>query len=245
MTSAKQRQRRPSLSNQDFLDKAFTLFVENGFERTSIDSITSAAGIAKRTVYLRYGDKEALFKAALGRAIEKWIVPVERLRAVEVDSLGETLLAVGRLLVDNLLSADGLRLLQLTNSVAPRMPEIGAYTVQQGIKPTISYLADLLRRRLGDELRHFPNPEGAAMAFMNLVTSGPANLVALGVLLESDFIESYIDSSVRLFLNGMLPPQSTHEPEMLRQENTRLKVILAEAILLLDEAGRQALMAQK
>ena len=56
---------RPTLSDAQLLDIALDLFLENGFERTSIDAITAAAGMAKRTVYARYGDKETLFKAAL------------------------------------------------------------------------------------------------------------------------------------------------------------------------------------
>src|SRR5690606_36361585 len=76
----KRRPGRPSLSNEELLDKALDLFLEQGFERTSIDAITAAAGMAKRTVYARYGDKTNLFKAALKRAISEWIVPVDRLR---------------------------------------------------------------------------------------------------------------------------------------------------------------------
>src|ERR1700756_978146 len=78
---------RPTLSNEELLDKALDIFLEKGFERTSIDAITAAAGMAKRTVYLRYSDKTALFKAALERAIEEWIVPIAVLRAAETDDL--------------------------------------------------------------------------------------------------------------------------------------------------------------
>ena len=83
---------RPTLSNAELLDKALDLFLARGFERTSIDAITTAARMAKRTVYRRYGDKTALFKAALQRAIEEWIVPAERLRAAETDDFEATLL---------------------------------------------------------------------------------------------------------------------------------------------------------
>src|SRR5579864_3977103 len=83
---------RPSLSNEELLATALDIFLEKGFERTTIDAITEAAGVAKRTVYLRYGDKKALFKAALQRAIEEWIIPVVQLRAAETPDLEETLL---------------------------------------------------------------------------------------------------------------------------------------------------------
>src|SRR5579871_40815 len=77
---ARRRARRRSLGHEEFLARALDLFFELGFEGASIEAITAAVGIAKRTVYLRYGDKKSLFKAALQRAIEEWIVPVERLR---------------------------------------------------------------------------------------------------------------------------------------------------------------------
>src|ERR1700741_4382346 len=63
--------------NLELLDKALELFFVNGFEGTSIDAITASVGMAKRTVYARYGDKLTLFKAALRRAIDLWIVPID------------------------------------------------------------------------------------------------------------------------------------------------------------------------
>ena len=139
---------RPSLSNEQLLDHALDLFLEQGFDRTSIEAICLRAGMAKRTVYARYGDKTSLFKAALQRAIEEWIVPVERLRAAEGDDLQASLLAIGHILLANIMSPAGLRLLRLTNSESARSPEIGAYNVQQGTEPTIAYLADLFARAL-------------------------------------------------------------------------------------------------
>src|SRR5258706_9963960 len=93
----RRRPGRPSLSNEEQLDKALDLFLEQGFERTSIEAICQAAGMAKRTVYARYGDKTSLFKAVLQRAIQEWIVPVERLRAAECDDLEKSLLAIGEI----------------------------------------------------------------------------------------------------------------------------------------------------
>ncbi|MEY4721155.1 MAG: hypothetical protein RIQ46_880, partial [Pseudomonadota bacterium] len=124
---AKRRPGRPSLSNEQLLDKALDLFLEQGFEGTSIEAITAAAGMAKRTVYARYGDKTTLFKAALKRAIEEWIVPVDRLRVIENGDFERTLLAIGQALVANMMSPAGQRLLRLTNAVSGRMPEIGAF----------------------------------------------------------------------------------------------------------------------
>ena len=47
------RRGRPTLSNEQLLDKALDLFLDQGFDRTSIEAICAAAGMAKRTVYAR------------------------------------------------------------------------------------------------------------------------------------------------------------------------------------------------
>jgi TetR/AcrR family transcriptional regulator, mexJK operon transcriptional repressor len=223
---------RPTLSNEELLDRALDLFLEKGFERTTIDAITASAGMAKRTVYLRYADKTALFKAALQQAIDAWIVPIERLRAAETDDLEETLLRVGQMLVANLMRPAGLRLLRITNAESGRMPEIGAYTYQHGTGPTIAYLTDLFRRRIaiGTE---FADAEEAAFAFLYLVVSGPPTMTAWGVALDEAAVDRHTRYSVRLFLHGLFPREAVagESPHSLETENRRLKKLLLESML--------------
>jgi TetR/AcrR family transcriptional regulator, mexJK operon transcriptional repressor len=226
--------RRPSLKKEELLDRAFEIFVEFGFERASIDVISASIGIAKRTLYLRYGDKESLFRAATERAIERWLLPLTRLADAECEDFEASLLAIGRLLVGNVLNPAGLRLLRLTNAVSGQMPEIGAHNVHKGINPTIAFLAELFRRRLGPRLRCYAEPEEAAFAFMNLVVSGPANLVAWGVRLDDEFVDRYVQSSVCLFVEGLVPDSAEAILTKITQENQRLKLLLADAMLQID-----------
>lgn len=245
----------------ELLDKALDLFLENGFERTTIDEITASVGMAKRTVYLRYGDKKNLFKASLQRAIEEWIVPVDRLRSAETDNGEETLLGIGRILVANIMSPAGLRLMRITNAESARMPEIGAFTYRQGTAPTVAYLTDLIRRRIHPNGVEVPDPEEAAIAFLYLVVGGPASMSAWGVSLDGKTIDKHTRYCVRLFLHGLLhlegaaggnsesirrlggrkqnahpqlparPSQDAHKLQALEEENRRLKMLLAEAML--------------
>jgi AcrR family transcriptional regulator len=224
---------RPTLSNEELLDRALDIFLEKGFERTSIDAITAAAGMAKRTVYLRYGDKTALFKAALERAIEEWIVPVETLRAAETEDLEESLLRIGQILVANIMSPGGIRLMRITNAESGRMPEIGAYTYQHGTEPTIAYLAGVLQRRLKLEAQA---AHEAAVAYLYLVVSGPPTITAWGMTLDQPTIEEHTRYGVELFLHGLLPrgPEAAAQPreaEVLDEENRRLRKLLVEATL--------------
>jgi TetR/AcrR family transcriptional repressor of mexJK operon len=245
------------LRNAELLDKALDLFLEKGFERTTIDGISAAVGMAKRTVYLRYGDKEGLFKASLQRAIEEWIVPIERLQAAETDSVEDTLLRIGQILVANILSPAGLRLMRITNAESGRMPEIGAFTNKQGTEPTIAYLTELIRRRVQPGGVDVPHPEEAAMAFLYLVVGGPASMTAWGIVLDDAAVDRHTRYCVQLFLHGLFHLQQAispsnpnsvrkkaaqlHQPvpaipeahklKALEDENRQLKILLAESIL--------------
>lgn len=191
--------------NRDLLERALEHFLERGFEGTTIRGIAASLGMAKRTIYVQYGDKLTLFKAALRRAIEDWIVPVSELEAAEDEDVEASLRRIALILVDNILSPAGMRLIQITNTESYRMPEIGVYTFSEGTRPTIHYLADMFGRRLRpgadrDEL------EELAVAFLNLVI-GPARMAAWGFVPDRAEIERLTGQRVALFLHGSLRPQ--------------------------------------
>lgn len=234
-SGGKRRPGRPTLSNEQLLDTALDLFLDNGFERTSIEAITAAAGMAKRTVYARYADKTTLFKAALTRAIEEWIVPVEQLQAAETDDIEDTLLAIGRILVANVLRPGGLRLLRLTNAVSGHMPEIGAFNVQRGTEPTLAYLADLFRRRIGPDGISAQDADLAAEAFIDLVPGGPANASARGVVFNDEDVDRHTRYCVGLFLRGVLP--RTKRTLAVEEENQRLKKTIVDALAELERVS--------
>ncbi|MCJ2188006.1 TetR/AcrR family transcriptional regulator [Novosphingobium beihaiensis] len=239
--SERRRPGRPSLSNEELLDKALDLFLEKGFAGTSIDAICASAGMAKRTVYARYGDKENLFKAALSRAIDEWIVPVESLREQESEDLEASLMRIGEILVQNVLNPAGLRLLRLTNAEAVAMPEIAQENVRRGTEPTLRYLADLFRRRLGGGGGNFARAEDAAQAFLSIVVSGPANNAAWGMRMDMVSIGQHTRYCVRLFLHGLLEDAAApakDEAGQLRLLLREAEERLGEARMRMDEAVR-------
>jgi TetR/AcrR family transcriptional repressor of mexJK operon len=224
---------RPTLTNEELLDTAIELFLGKGYERIGITEVAAAAGMAKRTVYARYEDKNALFKAALKRAIEKWIVPAETLRSAECESLEKTLLEIARLLLANILSQQGLRLLRLTNAVSGSMPEIAAYNTRAGTEPTLAHLADLFQRRLLPQDAPGPEAGEAALAFLHLVVGGPASTAAWGVAMNAEETERHIRYCVRLFLHGALP---AHASGLLERRNRRLEAAIEQAAAEVENA---------
>ena len=57
------------------LDAAKRLFTAQGFDGTSMDQIAAEAGVSKLTVYSHFGDKDALFFAAVSAKCEELLPP--------------------------------------------------------------------------------------------------------------------------------------------------------------------------
>src|SRR5260370_27082827 len=62
-----ERGRPREFDEEEVLDVAMRLFWEHGFDGTSMSELTEAMGINRRSVYAAFGNKEALFTAALER----------------------------------------------------------------------------------------------------------------------------------------------------------------------------------
>jgi AcrR family transcriptional regulator len=63
------------------LDAAEQLFMEHGFEATSLRSLTAAAGVNLAAVHYHFGSKEELFQAVLTRRLDP--MNVERIKLLE------------------------------------------------------------------------------------------------------------------------------------------------------------------
>src|SRR6478736_1568285 len=102
--------------HEELLDCALDVFLANGFERSTIDAIAVSTGMAKRTIYGLYPDKAALFRAAVQRAVDRWIVPIDVLYAVETDDLEETLIAIAKMRLESFTSPAGVALQRVLNA---------------------------------------------------------------------------------------------------------------------------------
>ena len=72
-------QRRSGARPGEIAQAAFELFLERGFGATRIDDVAARAGVSKGTVYLYFENKEALFNAAIDRAVLPNVVRFEGL----------------------------------------------------------------------------------------------------------------------------------------------------------------------
>ncbi|MGW4095842.1 TetR/AcrR family transcriptional regulator [Mycobacterium sp. NPDC004974] len=198
-------QERAEQRHRELLDCALEVFLDNGFERSTIESIAAAAGMAKRTIYGLYPDKATLFEAAVQRAVNRWLVPIETLRTAESDDLEETLLAIGRIRLAGITSPAGIALQRILNAEGNRFPRLFRLVYEQGTMPALTFISEVLTRHAEAGTIQIGDPEIVGSAFLSMAVGGPATGAMWGVAWDPDDLDKRMRTCVRLFLDGVRP----------------------------------------
>jgi AcrR family transcriptional regulator len=191
--------------HEELLDHALDHFLDKGFEQATIEAIAADVGMTKRTVYARYADKASLFHAAVRRAIERYAISEDRIRATEVGDLAQTLTNIAMLRIDLVASPRGLKLQRIIQTESYRFPGIFTETYEFGAMPTIKFLAEVLQRETAAGRLALDDPFAAANAFMSLVVTGPVKYILAASPLPQEELDARVAFGVRLFLDGARP----------------------------------------
>jgi AcrR family transcriptional regulator len=186
-------------------DAAVATFLEQGYDRATMEMIAEAAGITKRTLYARYADKRAVFLDVIPRALSR---SVERDPAPAVgddDDLEAALLAIGRGALKRALDPDTVRLHRIAMNESPRFPEFALSAETFGWSHRQRQVMELLRRREAAGDIEVDDIELAAEHFLALVEALPARLADFGVYRSRRQEERHLKHAVNLFLRGILP----------------------------------------
>lgn len=207
-SASRPRAGRPSRDQQEqrheeLLNVALDIFLERGFEQATMVDIATAVGMSKRTVYARYDDKAALFKAAVHRAIERYTIPSEAIEAVATDNLEETLAAVARLRAANVATPNAIRLQRILAAQSYRFPELAHVAFEEGAGPGIAFLCDLFARHEARGEISVEQPARTAYAFLTLALSGTNRGYITGNSADQNEVEERIAFAVRLLMDGI------------------------------------------
>lgn len=116
-TSADLAQRKTRI-----VDVATALFLEKGFAETSLMDVARQAGVATRTIYQHYGNKEDIFRAVLEQRL---IDAKDELPATDIDQpLVDVLVNTAQYILTNALSGDAIPLQRLMIAESNRFPEL-------------------------------------------------------------------------------------------------------------------------
>lgn len=77
------------------LDTAARIFLEKGFDDTSMEGVAAAAAVPKSTVYHRHGDKRALLRAVIEDRVTTWSLVASRRNWMLTEDLQQRLTCYG------------------------------------------------------------------------------------------------------------------------------------------------------
>lgn len=94
------RYERMAEKKLQIMQAAQRVFIRNGYERTSMDSIAEEAGVAKMTVYRQFADKETLFIASMNDQCREMLIPEKYAIAASREEGEKILIEYGQLFVE-------------------------------------------------------------------------------------------------------------------------------------------------
>jgi AcrR family transcriptional regulator len=211
MTNRKRAKRgrgRPTKSEAEeldarILDEATALFGAEGFAAASIESIAARCSVGKNTVYRRYPDKEALFRAAVDREVAR----LNRL-GMELSQHASDPLEAIRLTVQQMSKVlhepQVIQMMRLLVAEGSRFPHL-AENMDRWLGRTFTRLDSLLEKAM--EAGQLPKRAVASVrqAFFTLFAAPSLERLILADPVY-DLTDDEFDFRWRLFVGGLTSP---------------------------------------
>ncbi|WP_286233697.1 TetR/AcrR family transcriptional regulator [Thalassotalea sediminis] len=187
------------------LAAAQTLFLQHGFEKTSLDMIISESGGSRRSIYNEFGNKQGLLlavlreKVALQRraleSLDKNLPPQEALTNVCVK------------FVTGMLSHTMLALFRVVSQLVVKMPEIGEYIYQQGPMQCRGLIGNYLAELEQQGVVKIDDKDYAAQLLIEMANGRLhfKSLLLANTKVTKQEIEREVALAVKLFLKAYAP----------------------------------------
>lgn len=192
------------------LDGALKIFMEDGFDRASMEDVRRAAGVSKGTLYVYFGAKEDLFAALIERERAQLFAGLDEILEAGLP-LEDTLRRFGRHLAGALCSEPVVRAQRIIIGIAARMPALAARFHESGARRTHGSLRRFLEREAEAGRLSLPDPGLAAQQFIELATAGLWRPRLFGVSGEPPSeaaVAACVDAAVAMFLGAYGPPEA-------------------------------------
>jgi AcrR family transcriptional regulator len=189
------------LISGSILAGARELFLDRGYAATSVQEIAAQAGVTKRTLYVKVGDKEAIFAAVVGAMLQDWRHVVDG--DLPGHSLQQRFETIGRQLLAVSLEPDMVRLHRVMLAEAYRFPALVNLLVAQIEQGPIPQLARVLMHARGAEGEPAEADQVAARLFYDMVVAAPLRMALTGRPPSLDITpDGWVRRAVAVFLFG-------------------------------------------
>lgn len=194
---------RGELRRAALLDAAREVFLEQGYEGTSIEEIVRRVGGSKASLYSYFGSKEGLFWEMAAKLTEQFVAELALPTQADAE-LEKTLITVGKRFLRNFLDPAACRLMRMLIAESERFPELAQGFYEHGPQRTRQALGKYFRLQRKAGYIDCADPEMAASQFLELV-KGPLHsrlMLSAPPFAPGFDPDLHVMEAVRLFLYG-------------------------------------------
>ncbi|HZT95866.1 MAG TPA: TetR/AcrR family transcriptional regulator [Chloroflexota bacterium] len=200
---------RSARKRRAIMEAATALFLDKGYDGTSVDEIAAVAEVSKRTVYQHFADKEGLFTEII-MATTAQVDEVVRLVAGTLDAtldLDADLRKLARAFLAALTEPGLLQLRRLVIADASRFPDLGRAWYEQGFERVLATLATSFRVLAEKGSLQLDDPLLAANHFVGMLLWIPVNRAMFTGIhgIKKAELQRYADAAARAFLAAYRP----------------------------------------
>lgn len=184
------------------LEAAKRMFTLHGFEGVSMDQIAAEAGVSKLTVYSHFGDKEALFGAAISAKCEEQLA--NHLFAVDpAKPLREQLLAIGHAFFALITSEEALAIHRVVTTQPPPA-KLGQLFWEAGPRRVQEAFEIFLRDEIAAGQLQIEDVHRAASQFFCLLKGELHARLLCGCSngFAADEVEAHLQATIDMFLRA-------------------------------------------
>lgn len=190
---------------QAMVDAATELFLEQGFERTSVSDIVARSKGSRSTLYEQFGNKEGLLRAM----IEDMTANVWSLVGDDGDEgalTEEGLVRLGLRFTSAALDTRAINLFRILAAESHHLPEVAQFFYECGPAKVETLLGRRFSAAWGDNPA-LPAPERLAQIFLGALLGIFHNHCIMGLSgpCSPEAIEGHVRTCVRVFLRGVAP----------------------------------------
>ncbi|MDG1117957.1 MAG: TetR/AcrR family transcriptional regulator [Flavimaricola sp.] len=202
--------RRAEARPDEVLDAALSLFMEQGFARTSVEQVARRAGISKGAVYLYFESKEAILVGLVNRAIAPLSeVLFENITSFEGDprpALAQILRLMGQVMGQQRNRAVPLIVLH----EAPAAPNIAALFREAVLDRSIPAISALLAQGVAGGYIRSVDPEMTARTVIGPILAHIILFEIFGIAKDDGLqMDRLIENHITILMAG-LEPQKEH-----------------------------------
>ncbi|UTW56395.1 TetR/AcrR family transcriptional regulator [Kordiimonas sp. SCSIO 12610] len=192
---------RSDAKNLAIMEAASQLFMENGFDGTSMDEVAKRAGVSKQTVYSHFANKEQLFSAAIRGKIAEYF-PDSLFQHMPDHTLEDDFRIVCRTFCALLVSEDAIAMFRVLTGAAAKNSNLAKIFWDAGPEDMLTKLIDFLQSWIDRGELEIKDTERAATQLISLLKGNLHFQLAIGLVeqVSNEEIEHHVNECMSAFL---------------------------------------------